>query len=59
MNEEQWKVVRDLRAAGYAVCIFNPDELRGLRADRVEDVITERGNDYIAMWTTVDEDEDE
>lgn len=47
MNEEQAQAVRSLRDAGFAVCIFTPDELRGAKPGHVEDRLVERGWDVI------------
>lgn len=46
MNLES-QTVDELRAAGYAVVVFNPDELRGVAPRRIEDRMIECGNDAI------------
>ena len=38
--------IRD-RHEGYAVVVWNPDELRGVDPNRVEDRMIEKGGDYI------------
>ena len=39
--------VEQLRAEGYAVVIYNPDELRGVATDDIEEHMIKYGNDYI------------
>jgi hypothetical protein len=48
----------ELRAAGYAVCAFNPDELNGVEPDRIEDLMCERGWDAIACLSDEDLDDE-
>lgn len=36
-----------LRAAGYAVCVFSPEELQGISPKVIEDALAERGNEII------------
>jgi hypothetical protein len=45
--EESMKVIRELRDLGYAVCIFNPDELRGAKPHKVEDELVSAGWEII------------
>lgn len=47
MNEQQIKIVRQLRAQGYAVCIFTPEEMPYSAPDRIEDAMCEAG------WNTI------
>lgn len=48
MNEEQViKVLRQLKKEGYAIVIFNQEELEGAEADRVEDRLIELGWEVI------------
>lgn len=47
MNEEQLKLIQELRIKGFAVTIFTPEELRGASPDSVEDIMIERGWDVI------------
>lgn len=43
MTPEQVKAISQLRDDGYAVAIFTPEELDGADADRIEDLMVERG----------------
>lgn len=45
MTTEQRAVIRALRAAGYAVVTFAPDELNGVSPRDVEDRLVQVGND--------------
>lgn len=47
MTQEQIKTIQELKNQGYAVVLFNPDELEGAEADRVEDRLIEMGWDVI------------
>jgi predicted fused transcriptional regulator/phosphomethylpyrimidine kinase len=47
MTQEQIKTIQELKDQGYAVVLFNPDELEGAEADRVEDRLIEMGWDVI------------
>lgn len=59
--------IHSLRKAGYAVVVFNPDELRGVPPDRLEDRLIELGNEMIDQlgdavecdhdWVTSEEDD--
>ena len=51
--------VEQLRAEGYAVVIFNPDELRGVSTDGIEERMIEKGNEYIDMNATEPEEGEE
>ena len=44
----EWDIVGALRGAGWAVVIFNPDELRGANPERVQDRLVELG------WEVID-----
>jgi hypothetical protein len=46
-NEFNYDSVKALRNAGYAVTLWNPDELRGADAKRVEDSIIDAGWEII------------
>lgn len=46
------KTISQLRDEGYAVVLFNPEELRGTDVDRLEEILVERGNDCIAQMAT-------
>lgn len=48
MTEEQTKVVRELRHAGYAVIIWTPEEMKEVNPRRVEDRLIELGHEVIA-----------
>jgi hypothetical protein len=43
-------VIDELRSAGYAVCVFSPDELGDADPDRVEDRLCELGWDVISSF---------
>ena len=47
MTPEQIQVLRDLRAAGYAIVVFTPEELRGARPSSIEDRLIELANDSV------------
>lgn len=49
MNENQKKAILELRMQGYAVVVFNPDELDGASSERVEELLIERG------WNAIDD----
>jgi hypothetical protein len=49
LTEDQIKVLRELRNMGFAVVVFNPDELDGVSPDGVEDRLIEYGWDVIEM----------
>ena len=48
MTPRQILAIRQLRDAGYAVCVFNPEELGGVDRERVEDRMCEEG------WEAID-----
>ena len=43
MTEEHMKAIQELRDLGYAVCIFNPEELNGAKPHKVEDELVSAG----------------
>jgi len=47
MTEEQKAVLNALRQAGFAVVVFNPDELRDADPDSVSDRLIQVGWDVI------------
>jgi len=47
MTPEQNQVLRDLRAAGYAIVVLTPEELRGARPSSIEDRLIELANDSV------------
>ena len=48
MTEFQLQALRELRHEGYAVCVFNPEELGGANPKYVEDLMCEHG------WIAID-----
>ena len=54
MTQEQIKAIDELKTLGYAVVLFNPDELEGADPDRVEDRLVELGWDVIFDLKPVD-----
>ena len=48
MNAAQTQALKTLREAGYAVVVFNPEELAGVDPSTVEDILVERG------WLTIE-----
>jgi hypothetical protein len=52
MTEEHMKAVQELRDLGYAVCIFNPEELNGAKPHKVEDELVSAGWDIIDNLAT-------
>ena len=55
MNNEWYECIKAMRDAGYAVCIFNPDELGTARPDHVEEAMCERGWGIIEDLNSGDE----
>lgn len=47
MTEIQQAVINELRDAGYCVVIWTPEELGETDTDRLEDIVIERGNNFI------------
>ena len=41
------KTIQELKDEGYAIVLFNPEELEGAEADRVEDRLIELGWEVI------------
>jgi hypothetical protein len=56
MTEEHMKAIQELRELGYAVCIFNPEELRGAKPHKVEDELVSAGWEIIDALATEEED---
>lgn len=48
MTEEQERIINELRDAGYCVVIWTPEELGNADANHLEDIVIERGNDYLS-----------
>jgi len=55
MTDEAMKAIRELRDLGYAVCIFNPEELNGAKPHKVEDELVSAGWDIIDNLATEEE----
>lgn len=47
MTPEQKSAIEQLRSEGYAVVVFNPEELKGTNADHLEEILVERGENFI------------
>lgn len=47
MTQEHMEAIRELRDLGYAICIFNPEELKGAVPRKVEDELVSAGWDII------------
>lgn len=58
MTPSQLEALRELHEAGYAVCIFTPDELDGASPRLVADIMCERGWEAIEFLKPVTEDRD-
>ena len=48
MTDEQQGVINQLRDEGYCVVIWTPEELGDADAGNLEDIVTERGNEYLS-----------
>ena len=48
MTEEEQAAVDQLRHKGYCVIIWTPEELGDADIDNLEDIVIERGNDYLS-----------
>jgi hypothetical protein len=58
MTQELDEVVafmQKFRALGYAVVVFEPDELRGVNPERVEEAMIAEGNDLVDFSAEEDE----
>ena len=49
MTPEQIQAVKDLRAAGYVVVIWEPDEVEGVDTSGLEAIVIECGNEFIDL----------
>lgn len=47
MTPKEWDAVTSMRARGFAICIFNPDELQGAPRKAVEAALCDSGWDAI------------
>jgi hypothetical protein len=52
MKEKHRKSIEELRSLGYAVCIFNPEELRDAKPHKVEDELVYAGWEIIDALAT-------
>ena len=52
LTEQEIKVITKLRQQGFAVVLFNPEELEGASPDNVEDRLIELGWDVISVLRT-------
>lgn len=59
LKSEWLNAMREMRQQGYAVCVFNPDELGNADQEMVEDAMTEAGWDQIALAEPADQVSDE
>ena len=57
MNQDELDVIVNLKNKGYAVVLFEPEELEGASPDRVEDRLIELGWDIISDLKNVNEEE--
>ena len=57
MTPEEIATIKSLRDQGYAVVLFNPEELVGAPARKVEDRMCERGWETIDYLTDDDDDD--
>lgn len=57
MTPEEHAVIDGLRDRGYAITIFNPDELRGADPRDVENVLCIKGWDAIDWYATEEEEQ--
>jgi len=49
MNYEWRKAIDAMRKDGYAVVVFNTEELKGVRADLIEGYLVSQGNEEIML----------
>ena len=47
MTEAQQKAIDDLRSDGYVVVIWTPEELGEVDTGNLEDIVIQRGNEFI------------
>ena len=59
MTPEEIATIKSLHDQGYAVVVFNPEELAGAPARKVEDRMCEKGWETIDYLTDDDDDDDE
>ncbi len=58
LNQTEVQFLRELRIRGYAVVVFNPDELAGASPEQVEERMIERGWDTISILSDPDYEEE-
>ena len=46
--DEILKYIDELQSAGYAVVVFSPDEIGKADREQLEDIMIERGSEYIS-----------
>lgn len=49
MSDEQNKAIQSLRAQGYAVAVFSPDELQGVDKRDIENQMVREANEAIEL----------
>lgn len=59
MTPEEIAAIQSLRDQGYAVVVFNPEELAGVPAHKVENRMCDAGWDIIDYLTDDDDDDDD
>ena len=50
MNATQQGVINELRDEGYCVVIWTPEEMGDVDSDHLEDIVIERGNNFIEYY---------
>lgn len=48
ITEAQQEAINELRDAGYCVIIWTPEELGNADVNHLEDIVIERGNEYLS-----------
>lgn len=56
MTNKQQRVIDQLRAEGYAITYFTPDELQGANGNKVEQGMVDGGWDAIETFQPVNDD---
>lgn len=49
MTDDQHKMIQELRAQGYAVSLMTPDELQGVKARDIENVMVREANEAVEI----------
>ncbi len=55
MTPEQQLAIQTLRDTGHCVVIWTPEELGNINTSALEDIVIERGNNFIE-WAKAEED---